>query len=104
MQPKIHQLKTDPMPFQSSWDKVKPYEIRFNDRNFQPGDILILMETKYDGESMNWEDDKNFFPRPLIFTHRTIIQVVESILYGPIYGLADKWVILSVREIYRSED
>jgi len=42
--PLIHQLKTENPSFQMIWEKKKLFEIRENDRNFQPGDGLLLQE------------------------------------------------------------
>jgi len=47
-----HILKTDKDVFDLSWDEDKLYEIRFDDRNFQIGDELFLVETVYTGEKM----------------------------------------------------
>ena len=40
----IHKLKTWPSCFQAVKAKIKPFEIRVNDRNYQVGDTLILEE------------------------------------------------------------
>ena len=40
----IHHLKTKPEYFQVVINGKKPFEIRFNDRNFQVGDKVILEE------------------------------------------------------------
>lgn len=39
-----HVLKTCPGPFQETWDGNKSFELRKNDRNFQKGDTLELLE------------------------------------------------------------
>lgn len=40
-----HNLKTEPVFFQQSWDGDKPFEIRFTgDRQFQKGDTVTLQE------------------------------------------------------------
>ncbi len=41
-----HHLKTLPEYFQAVIDGRKPMEIRYNDRGFKPGDIVILEEFK----------------------------------------------------------
>ncbi len=87
---KTHKLKTDPKPFSDSFIGVKGFEIRYDDRDYQVGDTLILMETKYSGDDMR-ENGK-----PLNFTSRQVHQTVDYILRGPIYGLNSGWVILGV--------
>lgn len=42
-----HHLKTKPEYFQAVINGTKPFEIRYNDRNFQSGDKVILEE--YEG-------------------------------------------------------
>ncbi len=41
---KYHGLKVFPCYFKSTWEGNKLFEIRKNDRNYEVGDILILME------------------------------------------------------------
>jgi hypothetical protein len=84
----LHELKTDPDVFQASHWGVKPYEIRFNDRNFQLGDLLRLRETQHSGVEMA-------AGAPLIYTGRERSMPIRFILSGPRYGLAEGWVILS---------
>lgn len=40
----VHGLKITPNYFEKVVSKEKSFEIRYNDRNFQVGDILKLME------------------------------------------------------------
>lgn len=85
-----HELKTDPEVFQASWDDRKPYEIRYNDRNFLPGDRLILRETKFTGDQIR-------AGKPIAYTGRVIMATVLYSLIGPIYGLLPNWCILTVK-------
>ncbi len=48
---KIHELKADICYFDAVWEDKKTFEIRFNDRNFQVGDLLLLKE--YDESTLN---------------------------------------------------
>ncbi len=41
---KVHELKILPQHFTDVVTGLKTYEIRYNDRDFQVGDILILKE------------------------------------------------------------
>lgn len=85
---KIIKLKTDPKVFQGSWDEVKTYEIRVNDRDFQVRDTLILLETEFTGEEMK-------AGKPLEYTGRSIAATVYHILDGE-YGLKDGWCVMAV--------
>lgn len=52
---KIHELKTDPGPFQAIKDGIKNFELRLNDRDFRAGDHLMLREYnlgEYTGEHL----------------------------------------------------
>ena len=86
----VHELKTDPEVFQSVKNELKRFEIRKNDRNFNVGDILLLRETTYSGEQIKNE------MKPLEYTGDSIQCFVDYILHGPIYGLSDEWVIMSI--------
>ncbi len=88
---KLHTLKTDPEVFQAVIKKLKTYEIRKDDRGFNVGDFLLLQETKYTGKEM-------LKGKPLQYTGRELDVEVTHILRGPIYGLEDGWVIMSIKE------
>jgi ASC-1-like (ASCH) protein len=49
MELRTHELKTTPVYFEGVWSGRKNFEIRFNDRDFQVGDNVNLLE---------WDDDK----------------------------------------------
>ena len=85
-----HELKTDSNVFQAVVEGLKTYEIRLNDRNYQIGDTLILQETEYTGDEMKQG-------QPLVYTGKDCRVIITHILYGPIYGLREDWVILSIR-------
>lgn len=40
----LHELKTTPPYFCPVWDGSKPFEIRFDDRAYQSGDQVVLLE------------------------------------------------------------
>lgn len=42
--PKRHSLKTWPEFFRPMWDGIKPFDVRKDDRDFQPGDVVVLEE------------------------------------------------------------
>ena len=87
---KTHDLKTDPAVFQAVWEGRKDFEIRRNDRDFNNGELLLLRETTYDGYAMAKLGKK------LSYTGRWILVRVKYIHRGPIYGLENGWVIMSL--------
>lgn len=89
-----HDLKTDSEVFQAVINGLKTFEIRFDDRGFKVGDRLNLLETVSTGEEM-----KN--GAPLEYTSGQWFAEVRYILRGPIYGLAEGWVIMSIIDDYR---
>jgi hypothetical protein len=93
----LHELKTDPDVFTDVYNGLKTFEIRKNDRNFQENDILILQETKYSGRSMQESSGLSVGEKmPLVYTGREIKCKVIYILRGPLYGLMNGWVIMSI--------
>lgn len=84
-----HHLKIDSKMFTSLLNGKKNYEIRYNDRNYKVGDFLILKETLHTGEKMKEG-------RPLVYTGQEYMAKVKHILKGPVYGLMNGWVILSI--------
>ena len=84
-----HELKTDPVVFDAVKSGEKTFEIRLNDRNFKVGDVLFLRRTRHTGEEMR-------AGMPLEYTDDELRKTVRYILHGPIYGLADGWVIMSI--------
>lgn len=87
---KTHKLKTDMAVFQAVKRGVKRFEIRKDDRDYSVGDELILQETQFTGEEMASGS-------PLIYTEQTYRCLVEYIMRGPVYGLEDGWIIMSIR-------
>jgi len=87
---KHHELKTDPEPFQASWWGFKPYEIRKNDRDFEPGDTLTLRETTRTGEEIA-------NGAPLEYTGRCLGRVITEVRTG--YGIKDGWCILGLKAV-----
>lgn len=77
-----HNLKSRPVFFQAVVDRRKLFEIRRNDRNFQPGDTFTLHEHEYDHGD--------------IYTGRTIsgrIGFVDS------HAQADGYVVFSLLDL-----
>lgn len=85
----VHELKTDPGAFDDIVAGIKPFELRFNDRNYQVGDTLILRKTKYTGEEMAEGKPLEYISSPLYLN-------VTYILSGKLYGLKSGWVIMAI--------
>ncbi|WP_211252306.1 DUF3850 domain-containing protein [Marinobacterium jannaschii] len=92
-----HVLKTDPDVFQLSWDGLKDYEIRYNDRDYQVGDHLELQETKFSGAEMALLDEYC-----VEFTGCVLHCEITHVLSG--YGLQEGWVILSLKPVVALSD
>jgi hypothetical protein len=87
---KEHVLKTDHVVFQDVLDGNKTFEIRFNDRGYQVGDLVILKETEFTGEQIK-------SGQSLVYTGREIQKRISYVLSG--YGLHEGWVILGIQDI-----
>jgi len=83
-----HELQTDPDGFDAIYAGGKTFELRKDDRHFAVGDWLRLRETVYPVREMA-------FGKPLEYTGRDTFRRISYILRGPIYGLAEGWVILA---------
>lgn len=71
-----HELKTLPEYFEAVRIRIKPFEVRFNDRNFNVGDELVLKE--WDGKE---------------YTGRILYKKIIYILDNPDY-CKDGYVII----------
>lgn len=85
-----HELKTDPDVFEEVISGFKTFEIRKDDRGFKCGDSLLLRKTDLSAMDAFNQDE------PLGYTGEEIIVGVIYILRGPIYGLSEGWVIMSI--------
>ncbi len=92
MSSKTHELKTDPDVFDLTARGQKPYEIRYDDREYECGDELVLKETVHKGTEMKHDP----FKYPLKYTGRELRKYVVSILRGPRFGLERGWVIMAL--------
>lgn len=77
-----HELKILPMYFQAVWDGRKSFEVRKNDRNFKPGDRLLLKE---------WDGKR--------YTGSAIIVKVVYMLTDTIDGISDGYCVLGIKHI-----
>lgn len=77
-----HELKTVNPFFEDVLNKVKDFEIRKNDRGFEIGDRLKLLE---------FEKGK--------LTKRSVVKEIKYILTGGQYGLSYDYVILGLKDV-----
>ena len=80
MPEKTHKLKTWPEYFVELANGSKTFELRKNDRNFWPGDTLVLEE---------WN------PETKEYTGRTITKRVGYLVQG-VFGLPDDICVMSL--------
>jgi hypothetical protein len=81
---RLHPLKTWPEPFTATWNGLKPFEIREDDRGFAAGDRLQLLE---------WD------PTGQRFTGRQLMALVTYVLRGQQavdFGLRPGFVAMGV--------
>lgn len=87
-----HQLKAWPEFFKDTFSGVKTAELRYNDRDYQEGDVLWLRE---------WE------PNTGEYSGRECWRRVGHVLHGagivgviaPLRGLCSNYVMLSLKEL-----
>lgn len=78
---RVHHLKTQQPWYDQLVRGEKIFELRRDDRNYAVGDLLFLHE---------WSEEKGWGTAAFLCA-------VCGILRGPIFGLAEGWVILSYR-------
>lgn len=81
---RTHDLKCWPQYFQSVKSGVKPFEVRFNDRDYQVGDTLVLHE--WNPETREYSGD-------------FIDRLVTYVMPGGNFGIDPNFVIMGVRAI-----
>lgn len=73
-----HSLKLDAKYYDSVASRIKTFEMRFNDRDYRVGDVLVLRE---------WTGTK--------YTGRWLARRVEYILPLDEFGMKD-WVVMAI--------
>jgi hypothetical protein len=76
-----HELKTWPEYFEATLNGRKRFELRKNDRNFEAGDCITLME---------YDPDKSEY------SGREVYCGINYILHGGQFGLAIGYCIMSI--------
>jgi len=89
----IHELKTWPEYFQAIVSGDKTFELRKNDRNFQTGDHLKLMEYMPCGHGV-------YTPRSIgYYTGAFVTMKVTYVLQGGRLGIENGYCILGIQSI-----
>jgi len=70
--------------------------LRYNDRNYQSGDVLLLKETRYSAAAMAEG-------KPLEYTGRQCFRMVTHLQDAHYIPKAAGWVLLSIRPLTKSE-
>lgn len=84
---KEHALKTWPEYFHEVWEGNKPFEVRKNDRDYQPGDTLRLQE---------------YLPATEVFTGREVEALVSYVLPGGAFGIEKGFCVLGLKILQRN--
>lgn len=70
----------------------KNWEFRKNDRNFEQGDLLRLLQL----ESTNAIYAPTDEPR---YTHKSILLLVMLVVRGPKFGIPEGYCVMSTKEV-----
>jgi len=84
--PSAHELKTWPQQFLEIMNRVKEFEVRRNDRDFQEGDILFLRE---------WD------PETEQYTGRNVTCHVTHFLAGDQFGIKHGFCVMGIKLVGR---
>jgi hypothetical protein len=90
-----HELKSHPQFFKASWRGFKPFEIRKNDRKFEPMDEVVLQEWDPDAQ------DSDTFEKKGAYTGREITGFINYVSH---YQQQEGYVVFSFEETGRSEE
>ena len=97
---RLHELKTDPEPYNDIADGYRSCTVRVDDREYNEGDYLVLRKTKYTGEQMA-EGGKG--PKigqyPLVYTGSSLMCKITYIHSG--FGMQSGHVVISFKIIDR---
>lgn len=95
-EPIMHQVKCWPPFYRAVKDGRKPFELRYNDRDYRVGDILLLRE---------WLPEKGIYTgsqcgREITYVYPAAEWMRDTLCYeNPTKGaLRDGWVILGLEE------
>jgi hypothetical protein len=83
-EPKDHEVKTWPPVFQDMRDGKKPFEYRYNDRDYQVGDILVSRE---------------YGPTTKSYSGRLDKYRITYMVKGGQFGIPEGYVIMTVEPL-----
>lgn len=89
----IHELKTWPEYFQAVTRGDKTFELRKNDRNFQEGDHLTLMEYVPQGHGVYKPNSIGYY------TGAFVTMRITYVLHGGRLGVEQGYVILGIQPV-----
>lgn len=87
---KSHYLKTNAEYFDAVKSGEKTFELRINDRNFQIGDLLILMRTDPGACAQKYDD---------IIPGERLLKTISYIFDGGKFGLEKGYCILGLKPV-----
>lgn len=87
---RIHSLKTWDVYFDAVYDGSKPFEVRYDDRGYQSGDVLLLQR---------WEPEKHDYTRDGSGHPATISKRVSYVLRGGQFGVQPGYVVMGLQDV-----
>ena len=95
---RIHELKTRETFFPAVWNGTKRAELRYDDRDFHNGDLLMLQEARLSAPGPGGQQELRVSGRWVLVrvTNLVRLQAINE-------ALPEKWVMLSFDEVTRSE-
>lgn len=95
----LHTLKCWPAFYDATASGAKTFEIRLNDRGFQPGDQLVLCRCREDDhDRIEFPVDKDGKDIPGSDPVHMLTRTITYCLPGPIFGLMAGYVIMGLKE------
>lgn len=88
--PKTHELKTWPSFYEAITTGSKTFEIRRNDRDFAPGDTLILQEYDPNPDAIHQ------------YTGRQIKALVGFVVHGGVFGVQPGHCVMSIHPDFKT--
>ena len=78
----VHRIKTLTRYFERAIKGQKTFELRYNDRDYQVGDVVYLCEWDHENQA---------------YTGSELGCEIIYVLHGPLYGLSEGWCIFGFK-------